>query len=190
MNENVWNDIYGEKFRQILKKNNCFNLLQGKNFIQKEIQMVRDNILAMEPNIVFCHQDMNHSNILLLNDSTNELNIKFIDFDYSGYNYRALDIGRYFTDCEKSSKFSIEPIIDDQRMLQFIEYYIDENCRIHGDQYRNEPKNLPFIILEESKFFVLYAQMIDVFFLLWSALEQNELDKQDEYCVSINFGYN
>lgn len=185
MNENTWNDIYGE-FQPLLKKNNCHNLLQGKSFIQKEIQYLKNNILAMDPNIVFCHQDMNHSNILLLDDSTNGLNIKFIDFDYAGYNYRALDIGRYFSDCEKSSKFSVEPIIDDEKMIKFINYYINENCRIYGDQYRNDPKNSPLILLKESKFFVLYAQMIDVFFLLWSVrFNEQKFGTQNEYCVSI-----
>nr|CAH8846693.1 unnamed protein product [Trichobilharzia regenti] len=50
--------------------------------------------------IVFCHNDFQENNLLLLNDPTveNVYRLLPIDFEYSGYNYRGFDIGNHFNE--------------------------------------------------------------------------------------------
>ncbi|XP_013415418.1 choline/ethanolamine kinase-like [Lingula anatina] len=53
-------------------------------------------IASSEPSpVVFCHNDLNRGNILLLSGDDE---MKFIDFDYCSYNHRGFDIATYFNE--------------------------------------------------------------------------------------------
>ena len=48
--------------------------------------------------VVFCHNDIQEGNILLLSEPDSDDNLMLVDFEYSSYNYRGFDIGNHF--CE------------------------------------------------------------------------------------------
>ncbi|XP_070646804.1 choline/ethanolamine kinase isoform X3 [Bos indicus] len=48
--------------------------------------------------VVFCHNDIQEGNILLLSEPKNTDSLMLVDFEYSSYNYRGFDIGNHF--CE------------------------------------------------------------------------------------------
>ena len=81
--------------RDCLEQFECENLLQLDKFKQ-EIDYVRNSILTQEDHvIVFSHGDLNHSNILVMEDESEEeeegesrFDLKFVDFDFSRYFYR------------------------------------------------------------------------------------------------------
>ncbi|XP_075676855.1 choline/ethanolamine kinase-like [Dermatophagoides pteronyssinus] len=177
--EKFWNQFYNESSfgMKALRENKCHTIIDYN--VQIECEFLRKQIEAIDPIIVFCHQDLNHSNIFIINKQ--QPDIKFIDFDYSGYNLRGMDIGRYFADCEKFEQYSDEGIINDEKMLRFIRYYLDENCNIYGPNYRQDPCNSPNTLLRESKVFVLFAQMIDILFCLWETIAEPK--RRDKYCL-------
>ncbi|KAH9525930.1 hypothetical protein DERF_000060 [Dermatophagoides farinae] len=178
--EKFWQKIYDESSigMNALRKNKCHTIIDYN--VRMECKFLRAQIESIDPVIVFCHQDLNHSNIFIINDKQ-QMDIKFIDFDYSGYNLRGMDIGRYFADCEKFEQYSDEGIIGDEKMLRFIHYYLDENCHIYGQNYRHDPRNSSNTLLREGKLFVLFAQMIDILFCLWETI--TEPKHRDEYCI-------
>eukprot|EP00827_Trimyema_finlayi_P001293 TRINITY_DN1484_c0_g2_i3.p1 TRINITY_DN1484_c0_g2~~TRINITY_DN1484_c0_g2_i3.p1 ORF type:complete len:383 (-),score=74.21 TRINITY_DN1484_c0_g2_i3:62-1210(-) len=53
-----------------------------------------------ENNVKFCHNDLLNYNIFKLKSSLNQNVIKlmFIDYEYSGYNYRAFDLANFFVE--------------------------------------------------------------------------------------------
>ncbi|KAG8440143.1 hypothetical protein GDO86_006079 [Hymenochirus boettgeri] len=76
-----------------------FNKLKSLN-LEEEMQNLRLLLESTPSPVVFCHNDVQEGNILLLssNSSFSRDRLMLIDFEYSSYNYRGFDIGNHF--CE------------------------------------------------------------------------------------------
>eukprot|EP01084_Bolivina_argentea_P249943 418580_1 len=104
---------------------------------------------ANTTDIVFCHNDLNHRNILLINKNVdmddNKLNdnnnsdVRIIDYEYSGYCNRFWDFGHYF--CEIAINACLDPpqyfkinipqeYPDIKYRTCFVKYYLNEILRI------------------------------------------------------------
>lgn len=91
---NIFSSRYDEKLieslesgqlKASLQKHGLKNILE--NDLSENVEFVRSSILKDENHqVVFCHCDFNHNNILLIGEE--ESDVKFIDFDYSMYFYR------------------------------------------------------------------------------------------------------
>ncbi len=62
---------------------------------ESEIKFVINNLPKNEKSVVFSHNDLLANNILICEPGKV---IKFIDFEYSCYNFRTFDIGNYFVE--------------------------------------------------------------------------------------------
>ncbi|CAG2103515.1 unnamed protein product [Medioppia subpectinata] len=104
---------------------------------------------------VFSHNDINRRNILVRKSTVNnnqELDIYLIDFDWSNYAFRGVDIGQYFSSwCHKEIDFGGGQFPADHQMLPFIDAYIAEMCKIHGNSYRELPINSRKSMTKEAK---------------------------------------
>ncbi|XP_061274971.1 choline/ethanolamine kinase isoform X3 [Bos javanicus] len=84
--------------------------------------------------VVFCHNDIQEGNILLLSEPKNTDSLMLVDFEYSSYNYRGFDIGNHF--CEWVYDYTHEewPFYKAQpanyptegQQLHFIRHYLAE----------------------------------------------------------------
>ncbi|MEE6498506.1 hypothetical protein FKM82_003134 [Ascaphus truei] len=76
--------------------------------LPKEMAYLRCLLEATPSPVVFCHNDCQEGNILLLEGRENCENQKLmlIDFEYSSYNYRGFDIGNHF--CEWMYDYTYE----------------------------------------------------------------------------------
>uniref|UniRef100_A0A7N9AVE1 ethanolamine kinase n=1 Tax=Mastacembelus armatus TaxID=205130 RepID=A0A7N9AVE1_9TELE len=65
-----------------------------------ELEGLRVLLAATPSPVVFCHNDVQEGNILMLEDrtQTSRERLMLIDFEYSSYNYRGFDFGNHF--CE------------------------------------------------------------------------------------------
>nr|XP_020469891.1 choline/ethanolamine kinase-like isoform X2 [Monopterus albus] len=65
-----------------------------------ELESLRALLAATPSPVVFCHNDVQEGNILMLDDrdQTSRQRLMLIDFEYSSYNYRGFDLGNHF--CE------------------------------------------------------------------------------------------
>ncbi|KAN0025911.1 hypothetical protein ACTFIU_001675 [Dictyostelium citrinum] len=93
-----------------------------------------------EENINFCHNDLIPRN-MIYNKEKNQ--VKFIDFEYSGYNFRGYDIGNFF--CEFSGldlDYKKYPSIEIQK--RFIKNYLISinNCKkVQKQQQQQQNEN-------------------------------------------------
>ncbi|XP_026946494.1 choline kinase alpha isoform X2 [Sagmatias obliquidens] len=73
-----------------------------------ELENLRSLLESTPSPVVFCHNDCQEGNILLLEGRENSENQKLmlIDFEYSSYNYRGFDIGNHF--CEWMYDYNYE----------------------------------------------------------------------------------
>lgn len=76
-----------------------FNHLMSYNLPQ-EMETLRSLLESTPSAVVFCHNDCQEGNILLLHgrENSDRQKLMLIDFEYSSYNYRGFDIGNHFCD--------------------------------------------------------------------------------------------
>ena len=90
-----------------------------------------ENNLKNRSDIVLCHNDL-----LLKNFIKNEKGIELIDFEYSGYNYRAFDIANHFNEwCGFDLNWDNFPSEDTQKrfLKAYLEAYYDSNKKDEKD---------------------------------------------------------
>lgn len=73
-----------------------------------ELENLRSLLESTPSPVVFCHNDCQEGNILLLEGRENSdgQKLMLIDFEYSSYNYRGFDIGNHF--CEWMYDYNYE----------------------------------------------------------------------------------
>lgn len=66
-----------------------------KQKIQQEINFLKEKLSELDSQLVFCHNDLLLGNVIY---SKEENRVTFIDYEYSGLNYQAYDIGNHFAE--------------------------------------------------------------------------------------------
>ncbi|NXW52850.1 CHKB kinase, partial [Nyctiprogne leucopyga] len=124
-----------------------FNHLKTYN-LQEEMRSLRDLLESTPSPVVFCHNDVQEGNILLLagQEAPSSDRLMLIDFEYSSYNYRGFDIGNHF--CEWGYSYthpswpfflaSPENFPSREQQLHFIRHYLWEQSGRGGDTGQEE----------------------------------------------------
>ncbi|KAM8891004.1 choline/ethanolamine kinase [Spinachia spinachia] len=151
-----------------------------------ELESLRALLAATPSPVVFCHNDVQEGNILMLEDKDhNSLDkLMLIDFEYSSYNYRGFDFGNHF--CEwmydytynqwPFYKATTENYPTREQQLHFIRGYLLEQRR-HSDMTVDQTQVEEDLILEANR----YALASHFLWGLWSII-QAKISK-------IEFGY-
>uniref|UniRef100_A0A8C8SHX2 Ethanolamine kinase n=1 Tax=Pelusios castaneus TaxID=367368 RepID=A0A8C8SHX2_9SAUR len=164
-----------------------FNQLRAYD-LQKEMRSLRELLESTPSPVVFCHNDVQEGNILLLagRESLPTDKLMLIDFEYSSYNYRGFDIGNHF--CEWAYDYthatwpfyqaSLENYPTRQQQLHFIRHYLWEDSGRRGDTTHEEQARIEEEMLTEISRFALASHF---FWGLWSILQAK--------ISTIEFGY-
>ncbi|XP_046889485.1 choline/ethanolamine kinase [Hypomesus transpacificus] len=89
MNLKFVREAHVKKYNKLMKVN-----------LPAELEKLRTLLTATPSPVVFCHNDVQEGNILILEgkDKSSTMKLMLIDFEYSSYNYRGFDFGNHF--CE------------------------------------------------------------------------------------------
>ncbi|XP_060779581.1 choline/ethanolamine kinase [Neoarius graeffei] len=141
-------------------------------------------LLAETPSpVVFCHNDVQEGNVLLLDgrDQDSSDKLMLIDFEYSSYNYRGFDFGNHF--CEwvydythdkwPFFKANLDNYPTREQQLHFFRNYLSEGA----DTVCEDQSVMEQMVIEANRF----ALASHFFWGLWSII-QAKLSK-------IEFGY-
>ncbi|XP_061577194.1 choline kinase alpha isoform X2 [Cololabis saira] len=104
--------------------------------LPQEMEMLKSLLGSTHSPVVFCHNDCQEGNILLLkrHQSSDKQKLMLIDFEYSSYNYRGFDIGNHFCEwiydynCDESPFFKVDAqnYPSKAQQLHFFESYLRE----------------------------------------------------------------
>jgi thiamine kinase-like enzyme len=161
-------------FEELLSKFKC-NTLLGTNFI-KEIEWIEKCVKDCKSPVVFTHNDFRQSNILIEQQFDDKLT--FIDYEYSGYTFRAMDFGIFFTEFNRTSLlFSEFP--EEQKVIHFLEQYRRESIQIFGTNFSDDKQNSLESLLMETKVSYIFQVLYMVLFCIKAGDEIGlELSKQ------------
>ncbi|KAL8222620.1 UNVERIFIED_CONTAM: hypothetical protein K2H54_077633 [Gekko kuhli] len=163
------------------------NKLKAYN-LETEMRSLRALLEATPSPVVFCHNDVQEGNILLLagRENLSSDRLMLIDFEYSSYNYRGFDIANHF--CEwvynyshdqwPFYKASWENYPSRPQQLHFIRSYLSEADGKNAAPSPEEQERLEAEMLLEISRFTLASHF---FWGLWSILQAK--------ISTIEFGY-
>ncbi|XP_054150065.1 choline/ethanolamine kinase isoform X2 [Melozone crissalis] len=149
--------------------------------------MEGDLLEATPSPVVFCHNDVQEGNILLLagREASSE-RLMLIDFEYSSYNYRGFDLGNHFCEWVYSYSHEAWPCFQAhpehfpsrQQQLHFIRHYLSALSGGPGRAPQEEQERLEEEMLREIERFTLASHF---FWGLWSVVQAK--------ISTIHFGY-
>ncbi|XP_043737404.1 choline/ethanolamine kinase isoform X4 [Cervus elaphus] len=138
--------------------------------------------------VVFCHNDIQEGNILLLSEPKSTDSLMLVDFEYSSYNYRGFDIGNHF--CEWVYDYTHEewPFYKAQpanyptqgQQLHFIRHYLAEVKKDETVSQEEQRKMEADLLVEANR----YALASHFFWGLWSILQASMSTIEFGYLVS------
>ncbi|XP_035182997.1 choline kinase alpha isoform X2 [Oxyura jamaicensis] len=184
--EKYLNQVLRIKFTRESKTRKLNKLLSYN--LPQEMKNLRAMLEATSSPVVFCHNDCQEGNILLLEgrENSERQKLMLIDFEYSSYNYRGFDIGNHF--CEWMYDYTYEkyPFFkasvlkypSKQQQLHFISSYLSA----FHDGFENLSNEEKFKLEEEVLIEVnRFALASHFFWGLWSIIQAK--------ISSIEFGY-
>ncbi|CAG2170829.1 unnamed protein product [Oppiella nova] len=185
---NVFEVWFDEKLMKSIREGLVYDMIQKHKYetflaldLLDEMSWLRQTIQELNSPVVFSHNDFNRKNILIreTNDKNSQnLDLFFIDFDFSSYAYRGIDLGYYFSSWgQKETQFGYGVFPTDSQMLPFINAYIEEMTTIYGNSYVENEMNSRERLIFEAKVFALYAFMVDLLFCIYLADSNKKPDE-------------
>ncbi|XP_027313614.1 choline kinase alpha isoform X2 [Anas platyrhynchos] len=184
--EKYLNQVLRIKFTRESKTRKLNKLLSYN--LPQEMKNLRAMLEATPSPVVFCHNDCQEGNVLLLEgrENSEKQKLMLIDFEYSSYNYRGFDIGNHF--CEWMYDYTYEkyPFFkasvlkypSKKQQLHFISSYLSA----FHDGFENLSNEEKFKLEEEMLIEVnRFALASHFFWGLWSIIQAK--------ISSIEFGY-
>ncbi|XP_040017977.2 choline/ethanolamine kinase [Gasterosteus aculeatus] len=175
MSINFVREAHVKKYKKLMKLD-----------LPAELESLRALLAATPSPVVFCHNDVQEGNILMLEDEDhNSLDkLMLIDFEYSSYNYRGFDFGNHFCEWMYDYTYNQWPFYkaiaenypSREQQLHFIRGYLAEQRR-HSDTTPDQTQMEEDLILEANR----YALASHFLWGLWSII-QAKISK-------IEFGY-
>ncbi|XP_061878410.1 choline kinase alpha isoform X2 [Entelurus aequoreus] len=164
-----------------------FNRLLSYNLLH-EMDWLKALLESTKSPVVFCHNDCQEGNILLLNcrPESDKQKLMLIDFEYSSYNYRGFDLGNHFCEwmydynCDHFPffKVNVQAYPSKAQQLHFIENYL----RASDGDYDNLSQADQMKMKEELYVEVNRFSLASHFFWgLWSIIQAR--------LSTIKFGY-
>uniref|UniRef100_A0A8C8ZAY5 Ethanolamine kinase n=1 Tax=Prolemur simus TaxID=1328070 RepID=A0A8C8ZAY5_PROSS len=153
-----------------------------------ELENLRSLLESTPSPVVFCHNDCQEGNILLLEgrENSEKQKLMLIDFEYSSYNYRGFDIGNHFCEWMYDYNYEKYPFFrasmrkypTKKQQLHFISSYLAA-FQNDFDNLSSEEKSIikEEMLLEVNRF----ALASHFFWGLWSIVQAK--------ISSIEFGY-
>ncbi|XP_075437547.1 choline/ethanolamine kinase-like, partial [Ascaphus truei] len=163
---------------------------QLKSFgLEEEMQRLRLLLGSTPSPVVFCHNDVQEGNILLLSSRPPSDRLMLIDFEYSSYNYRGFDMGNHFCEWMYNYQHSEWPFYQAQlnnyptrgQQLHFFRSYLLEKYPGLSDSERRVQEEA--MVLEVNRF----ALASHFFWGLWSILQAKMSTIEFGYLVSIKY---
>ncbi|XP_072322514.1 ethanolamine kinase 1-like isoform X2 [Scyliorhinus torazame] len=91
------------------------------DILVSEIEVLKEHLSQVKSPVVLCHNDLLCKNIIYI--ETQGL-VKFIDYEYSGYNYQAFDIGNHFNEFAGVSELDFSMYPPKEMQVEWLTSYL------------------------------------------------------------------
>ncbi|XP_078271096.1 ethanolamine kinase 1-like isoform X1 [Rhinoraja longicauda] len=126
---NLWTNL--SKYLKLLKSSQSqlaadrsslkMNSVPSFDILVTEIEALKEHLLQMKSPLVLCHNDLLCNNIIHIEGKGE---VKFIDYEYTGYNYQAYDIGNHFNEFAGVSELDFSLYPPEELQLEWLRSYL------------------------------------------------------------------
>ncbi|OWK08584.1 hypothetical protein Celaphus_00010718, partial [Cervus elaphus hippelaphus] len=89
--------------------------------LEQELAWLKEHLPPLDSPVVFCHNDLLCKNIIY---DSSKGHVRFIDYEYAGYNYQAFDIGNHFNEFAGVNEVDYSRYPARETQLQWLRYYL------------------------------------------------------------------
>ncbi|CAG2166894.1 unnamed protein product [Oppiella nova] len=123
--------------------------------LKAEVQWLKDMSVKIDSPLVFSHNDLFSSNVLVLdNETASGDQLVICDYEYSSYGFRGMDLGTIINEWGRlrTDILTVHTFADDSTIKQLLQYYVSENEIIFGKSWSQNGMNSTEQLLKEVKF--------------------------------------
>ena len=148
--------------------------------LKAEVQWLKDMSVKIDSPLVFSHNDLFSSNVLVLdNETATGDQLVISDYEYSSYGFRGMDLGTIINEWGRlrTDILTVHTFADDSAIKQLLQYYVSENEIIFGKSWSQNGMNSTKQLLKEVKLFALVFKIFMILFCL-KANDDFAMDKK------------
>ncbi|XP_030071391.1 ethanolamine kinase 1 [Microcaecilia unicolor] len=132
--------------------------------LQEEMAWMKEKFSNLGSPVVLCHNDLLCKNIIY-NDKQGD--VQFIDYEYSGYNYQAYDIGNHFNEFAGVSEVDYSLFPDRALQEQWLRSYLEAYKEYKGFDKDVSEKEVEVLYVQVNQF----ALASHFFWGLWALIQ-------------------
>lgn len=144
--------------------------------LEEELIWLQKYLPSLESPIVLCHNDLLCKNVIY---NEEEGHVRFIDYEYAGYNYQAYDIANHFNEFAGVSEPDYRLFPDRETQLEWLRHYLGTCRRLKGEQGEPQDKEVEDLRIQVNQF-VLASHY---FWGLWALIQHRFSD------IDFNFAH-
>uniref|UniRef100_A0AAY4AXT1 ethanolamine kinase n=1 Tax=Denticeps clupeoides TaxID=299321 RepID=A0AAY4AXT1_9TELE len=138
--------------------------------LREEMVWLKQSLSDLGSPVVLCHNDLLCKNIIYNqagDDHTGPGNVKFIDYEYAGYNYQAYDIGNHFNEFAGLSDVDYSFYPDRTLQLQWLRAYLEAYKEHKGQGTEVSDTEVEVLYVQVNRF----ALASHFFWGLWALIQ-------------------
>ncbi|XP_075709845.1 ethanolamine kinase 2 isoform X2 [Rhinoderma darwinii] len=137
--------------------------------LEQELNWLQKYLPTFESPIVLCHNDLLCKNVIY---NEEEGHVRFIDYEYAGYNYQAYDIANHFNEFAGVSEPDYRLFPDRETQLEWLRHYLGASRRLKGEEGEAQDKEVDDLCIQVNQF-VLASHY---FWGLWALIQHRYSD--------------
>ncbi|XP_039617518.1 LOW QUALITY PROTEIN: ethanolamine kinase 1 [Polypterus senegalus] len=132
--------------------------------LQQEMNWMKKRLSSLGSPVVLCHNDLLCKNIIF-NDK--EGHLKFIDYEYAGYNYQAYDIGNHFNEFAGLNEVDYAQYPNREFQIQWLRAYLEAYKEFKGQGSEVSDNEVEVLYVQVNQF----ALASHFFWGLWALIQ-------------------
>ncbi|XP_070784973.1 ethanolamine kinase 1 isoform X3 [Enoplosus armatus] len=132
--------------------------------LREELVWLQQSLSVLGSPVVLCHNDLLCKNIIYNQEAGN---VKFIDYEYAGYNYQAYDIGNHFNEFAGLNEVDYSHYPDRAFQLQWIRSYLEAYMEHKGQSGEVTDSQVEILYVQVNRF----ALASHFFWGLWALIQ-------------------
>ncbi|XP_010613716.1 ethanolamine kinase 1 [Fukomys damarensis] len=132
--------------------------------LQEEMTWMKEILSNLGSPVVLCHNDLLCKNIIY---NEKQGDVQFIDYEYSGYNYLAYDIGNHFNEFAGVSDVDYSLYPDRELQSQWLRSYLEAYKEYKGFRTEVTEKEVEILFIQVNQF----ALASHFFWGLWALIQ-------------------
>ncbi|XP_034018837.1 ethanolamine kinase 1 [Thalassophryne amazonica] len=132
--------------------------------LRDEVLWLQQSVSVLGSPVVLCHNDLLCKNIIYNEDGDS---VKFIDYEYAGYNYQAYDIGNHFNEFAGLNEVDYSHYPERAFQLQWLRSYLEAYKELKGQHSAVTDREVEVLYVQVNRF----ALASHFFWGLWALIQ-------------------